>query len=122
MTAPDPRTDVGTNAVVAGDPVQWILPVQVNGSGASVDLTTLGTTWVADLRQGVGMTPEIAFTVDASGAATGQLILNLTGAQTLSMLSGQGPTHWFFNVQVTGGGVSPQTLMKGHLVVYGSYI
>ena len=116
VTAPDPRQDLGTFAVIAGDPLTISYTVQANGS--PVDLTTIGTTVTSLLRQAPGATPTYSFDMSASVLASGQLVWKLTGTQTAAMMSGNGSTHWYFDTTFTGGTVSPQTPFKGQVVEY----
>lgn len=117
MTAPDPRTDLGASAVVAGDALSWTVQVN-NPDGTATDLTTIGSAWTSGLRQSASPpSPEIAFAVDASSAATGKLVLSLTGTVTATMCP-SAVGRWYFDLHVTGGAVSPQTPFRGALVVY----
>lgn len=86
-----------------------IADTQVDGS--ETDLTGYGDTWAAYVRSSPDAEPHIAFDVDDSGAATGQLVLSLAGAATGAMIA----DGYVFDVQVTGGSESPLTLYGGTL-------
>lgn len=113
----DPRTYLGSWDVVAGDPLS--ITVNVTADGAPVDLTTYGTAWGADLRQNSLQTPAVVFAVDSTNAATGTLVLSLTGAQTATLTISSGDsTQWLFDLQATGGAVSPQTPFRGQVTAW----
>jgi hypothetical protein len=117
VTAPDYRQDIGARSVPAGDPLTWT--VTINGpTGAGIDLTAYGTAWGAKARTSYLMELPVVFTVDYSAAATGVLKLSLTGTQTAGMTTDSNDsTNWQFDLQATGGAVTPQTPFKGRLTV-----
>jgi hypothetical protein len=117
VTAPDYRQDIGARSVPAGDPLTWI--ITINGpTGTGIDLTVYGTAWGAKARTSYLMEPPVVFTVDYSAAATGVLKLSLTGTQTAGMTTDSNDsTNWQFDLQATGGTVTPQTPFKGRLTV-----
>lgn len=117
----DPRADIGSADCQMGEPLTWTVTIK-DGSGSPVDLTAYGTTWAADLRQSYSMQPAVVFAIDASGAASGVLVLSLTGTQTAAMATSTGDhTMWFFDIQVTGGTVSPQFPFQGSLNIWKVY-
>jgi hypothetical protein len=114
----DPRQDIGTYEVVTGDPLE--IDHQVNKpDGSPMDLTTFGTSWSAMLRQSYSSVDVQSFAIDATSASTGLLKLTLTAAQTTSMATAPGDlTTWHFDLQASGGAVSPQTPFKGAVQVW----
>lgn len=107
----DPRQDIGTYPVVAGNPLDITVNFTVNGVG--VDLTTVATAWASMLRRTAASSESVSFTVDASNAATGVLVLRLTADQTTSMAtSSEKITRWEGDLQGTGGVLSPDTKFK----------
>lgn len=62
--------------------------------------------------------PALTFTVDTTNAATGILVLKLTGAQTLSLVTGLGDDGFrgFWDCQWQGAGVEPLTLLAGMVI------
>lgn len=108
----DPRQDLGTWDVIAGDPLT--ITLNITSGGSPVNLTTIGSTWSAHVRQSPSTTPPVVPTIDASGASTGTLVLSLNGAVTGAMATDPtDPTVWHFDLQATGGTVTPQTPFKG---------
>jgi hypothetical protein len=105
--------DIGTFECRRGDAYQLpITDVQADGVSPT-NLTAYGSAWTAKLRTSFDATTAIDFTVDASNAATGHLVLSLTGAVTGAMLA----KDYVFDVQVTGGTQSPLTLYAGVLSI-----
>lgn len=85
------------------------------------DLATFGT-WASDLRQSPSQAPPVVFTVDNASAANGILTLALTGAQTTTLATADGGgTTWHFDLQATGGTVSPQTPFMGSVTAVKPY-
>lgn len=116
----DPRQYLGSWDVVAGDPLSITLTVL--SSGSPVNLTTIGSSWASKLRQSVSQTPSISFTVDATNAATGVLVLSLAAATTTTMTTDPGAsTSWTFDLQCSGGTVTPQTMFEGNVVAWRPY-
>lgn len=116
MTAPDPRIQIPPWTVVRGD--AFTQPVTINDtSGNPVNLTSYGSSFASQLRGGPDYTTSVPFTVDATNAATGQLVMSLTAEQTASM----NLPVYYFDIQVTGGTVSPQTPAQGVLIVFKDY-
>lgn len=73
-----------TDAIYAGDDWSRILTIQQGGS--PVDLASAGwTNWTAQWRPDPGTASKIDLTVDDTAAASGQITVSLTGAQTESM-------------------------------------
>lgn len=116
----DPRTYLGAWDVVAGDPLA--ITVNITSGGTGVDLTAYGSSWASDLRQSVDVTTPVVFTIDSTGAATGTLVFSLTGTQTAAMTTSPGDhTDWTFDVQASGGAVTPQTPFRGEVTVSKPY-
>ena len=119
----DPRQQLGEWDVVAGDPLS--ITINITSGGTGVNLTTYGTTWTADLRTDPTSSTSVPFTVDASAASTGTLVLSLTGTQTSTMATSltctPAPTSWQFDLQASGGTVSPQTPFQGMVIAYPPY-
>ena len=118
----EPRTDLGPQSCVQGDPFSWTITINSTSSGGvvtPVNLTTFGSVWTAMLRQNPAQTPPVAFGINTSSASTGVLVLSLTGTQTAAMATGPAdPTVWFFDLQVSGGSVTPLTPYRGSLTVW----
>lgn len=106
-------TDLGTFGVYRGD--AWQLPINDTQSDGvtPVDLTTIGTAFTSQARISPDAKTAIDITVDASRAAQGILLLSLDGTQTTAM----NRSTYVFDVQATGGPLSPLTLYKGSLEV-----
>jgi len=84
-----------------------------DASGAAMNVTGTTIAYIRQNRTDTG-TPTLAFTVDTTNAATGILLLSLTGAQTATLSSGTNdPWRGFWDVQWTVGGGQPLTLVKG---------
>lgn len=116
MASTDPRVALDDQSVVRGDAFTWSVTItRDNGDGTTspVDLTTYGTTWTGDLRGNPDYTTFVPWVIDASLASTGVLKLSLDGATTAAMPLGV----YGYDLQVTGGTVSPQTPFKGTLYV-----
>jgi len=117
----EPRTDVGVYGVVAGSALSITL-TSVDNNNNPYPLTGYATTWTSHLRPSPLGSPTINFTVDSSKAAQGILVLSLTGTITNTMdLTTEGVANWYFDVQGTGGSVSPQTPFRGRVDVYQPY-
>jgi hypothetical protein len=128
-------TGVVTEAAKAGDGFDWRAAVKtalvafivaVAGRVAlwrsGTNLTPYGTSWAAMLRQSLTDGSPQSFALDSSAAATGVLVLSLTGTQTAAMnTDSKGVTVWRFDLQASGGTVTPQTPFKGSVSVYGVY-
>lgn len=87
--------------IYRGDP--WVLPIT-----DSVNLTTFGSAFAAQMRASEDATTFVTVTVDATAASSGTLTLSLTAAATAAM-SG---TKYVCDVQATGGTLSPVTLYR----------
>jgi hypothetical protein len=106
-------TDLGAIAVYRGD--AWLLPIVDDDGGSPpvpTNLTAYGSSWTCQARSSEDTDPPVTITVDASNAATGRLNLSMTGTITAGM-SGE----YKFDVQVTGGTLSPLTMFRGRLRV-----
>lgn len=117
MTAPDPRVVLTPWSVVRGDAFTNTVTFRKTASDGTIttlDLTTFGTTWRAQLRGGPDYTTFVPFTINQTNAATGVLVFTLTSAQTASLAL---PSYQF-DLEVSGGSVSPQTPFRGTLTVY----
>ena len=123
MSSPpsEPRQYLGACSLVAGDPLT--LTINITSGGSGVNLTPYGTSWSSDLRQSTTQQIPVPFSVDSSAAATGTLKLSLTGAQTSSMATATGDavSAWMYDLQASGGAVSPQTPFRGEVMVYKPY-
>jgi hypothetical protein len=130
--AGDPRVTLDEQECVRGAAHTYTVTVRKtnsDGSTSPVDLTTYGTTWSGQLRGEPGYAAGTAWHIDASSAATGVLVLSLTGAETAAM-----PSHatgrstdddladtFGYDLEVTGGTVSPQIPFKGVLRLWKAY-
>ena len=103
-------------AVYAGDglriEVGFDEPVDPDDPDAGVTPMNLsGWTWSAQWRPSHASSTVVAFTVDASEASTGQLVLTMTGEQTAAML-----VDGVFDLQGTKAGAQPWTPVWGRTV------
>lgn len=113
--------DIGTFDVYRGDPFTLPILGELDAAGALVNLGSYGTGWTSQIRLSAAFPDEIPFTVNVSNingtvdpaATAAQLVLSLTGVQTEAMTS----RSYVFDVQATGGPVSPLTLYSGSLRV-----
>jgi len=95
----------------AGDGVSITLTA-TNPNGTAMNLTGVVIAQIVNER--TDSAPLVSFTVDTTNASTGRLVLSLTGAQTATLLSGNlDPFRGFWDVQWTGAGAQPLTLMQG---------
>lgn len=115
----DPRVPLGGWDTPAGEPLQITLNFVVGGVSA-LNLLSYGPTWDAQLRRDPSDDNYINFGVDASGAASGTLVLSLTAAQTDSMVDTVlgGTVVWGFDIRVTGGAVTPQWPFRGEVAAW----
>ena len=91
-------TNVGTLSVYAGDTFSQTFTFKEDGS--AIDLVDAGwSSWTAQYRKNANSTTAVSFTVDASAAATGQITISLSAAQTATLDSG------VFDLQATQGSV-----------------
>lgn len=102
--------------VYAGDGLRIELgfdePVDPEDETAGVTPMDLSSwTWAAHWRASHSSATMIAFTVDTSAAADGQLVLTMTGAQTADML-----VDGVFDVQGSKAGAQPWTPVWGTTV------
>jgi hypothetical protein len=117
----DPRQDIGTYAVVLGNPLK--INRQFNnpdGTGTNL-VTAFGSTWSAMARQSYSSALAQSFAVDSTNAATGLLVLTLTAAQTTAMATAGDVTTWHFDIQASGGTITPRTPFKGTVEVRRTY-
>lgn len=102
--------------IYAGDGVA-LQVVAKNSAGVAINLT--GTV-KAQIRitKSAPDPPAAVFTVDSTNAATGILILRLTGAQTLGLVAGLGDDGFrgFWDCQWQAAGSEPTTLLAGAVV------
>jgi hypothetical protein len=115
VTAPDPRQVLPPWTVVRGDAFKQT--VTITSGGSPVNLTTYGTTWAATARRQVDDSTTVPFTVDSTSASTGVLTFSLTASATAALNN----SVYYFDVQVTGGTVTPQTPFRGTLIVFKDY-
>lgn len=116
MAYSDPRQPLNDQTICRGDNFKWTVTItktNVDGSTSPVDLTTYGTSWSGQLRGNPDYTTFVDWTIDATNASTGVLVLSLSSATTTTMLL---PVY-YYDLQVTGGTVSPQTPFRGTLYV-----
>jgi hypothetical protein len=97
----------------AGDGVALQI-VAKDAAGAAVNLTGTITAQIRMTKSAPG-SPLLAFTVDSTNAATGILILRLTGAQTATLIVGLGDDGFrgYWDVQWQASGSEPTTLLRG---------
>lgn len=101
-----------------GDPFVWQLTLQ-QANGSAQDLTPFGTTWAASLRTSIDAQTSVDFAVDVSALTSGIVKLSLTAVQTASMHRGK--AAYGFDVQASGGSISPFTVWRGSVNVDGEY-
>ena len=113
--------DLGTFDVYTGDAFTLAICGEEDADGNLVNLASYGTAWSSQLRVARASDSDIPFTVDTSNITGGvdssadapQLVLSLTGPQTEALTR----QSYVFDVQVTGGPVTPLTLYTGQLRV-----
>lgn len=94
---------VPPDAVYAGD--DWSRTFTFTQNGSPVDLVSAGWSgWQAQWRPSAGSTVDQQMTVDATNAATGVIVLSLSGVQTEAM---GGPGVWDVQADVNGLTVTP---------------
>ena len=100
----------------AGDGVSLALQV-TDAQGANFNVTGTVTAQVRYRRQDTDVVS--AFACDSSGAATGRLVLSLTGAQTGAMIVNPEDTEMMgeWDVQWKPAGGEPRTLVQGDVHV-----
>ena len=99
------------------------------GDGASLTVTTRDAnnavvnvtgTYKAQIRatKSAADPPAATFTIDSTGAASGVLVLKLTGVQTLALVTGLGDDGFrgFWDCQWTAAGAEPLTLVAGMVI------
>lgn len=91
-------TNVGTLSVYAGDTFSQTFTFKEDD--VAIDLVDAGwSSWTAQYRKNASSTTAVSFAVDASSAASGQITITLSAAQTASLESG------VFDLQATQGSV-----------------
>lgn len=108
-----------------GDAWEWTATVQqtaFDGSVSPVDLTSYGT-FTAQARSSEDAATAVDIGIDVTNAASGVLVLSLSGAQTAGMVQPDtgGDLAYGFDVQATGGTLSPDTPMVGSLLIVKDY-
>jgi len=94
----------------------YSVAIQVNKPDTTpVNLTVYGTTWKAQARTSRVATVAYDFTVDATAAATGRLVLALTSEVTATL-----PALIGFDIQGTVGDVIT-TILSGKIQVSGEW-
>jgi len=73
-----------------------------------VDLSLFGDEWEAQARSSYATNEAIDLDIDDTGAATGDLIVSIPDADSVAL-----PRALVFDVQATGGGISPFTVFRG---------
>lgn len=96
--------------IYAGD--DWSRILTIKQDDAAVDLVAAGwTAWTAQWRTDPGTASKIDLSVDDSAAASGQITVSLTGAQTESM-GGNG----VWDLQATDSDGNTVTWLRGATV------
>lgn len=105
--------DLGSVPLYRGD--AWRMPITDYAADGTTptNLTGYGSAWAAQMRQTPDSPTAVTITVDATAAATGQLVLTLAAATTAELTA----SLYVFDVQATGGAVSPITVYRGTVVV-----
>jgi hypothetical protein len=100
-------------ALYAGDGAALRITVRNTESPpAPLDLTGAVTAQIRHARPDAA--PLVDFTVDAAEAASGVVVLHLTGAQTAALVNGTGEAFkGVYDVQWTPEGSEPVTLVQG---------
>lgn len=102
-------TNVGTLSVYAGDTFSQTFTFKEDGE--AIDLVDAGwSAWTSQYRKNANSTTAVSFTVDASAAASGQITISLSAAQTANLDSG------VFDLQATQGSLV-RTWIAGGLSV-----
>jgi len=92
-------TDVGSLDVYAGD--TFTQTFTLTSDSSPIDLVDAGWTgWSAQYRKTASAATAVDFTVDDSSAASGQITISLTPAQTAALKD-----NGVFDLQATQGGV-----------------
>ena len=118
-----PITLTPPKQVYRGDALRFGVSMQAGNPLADVDLFLFGTAWTAQARASTssGDAAVITFAVDiTTGVVSGKLLtiyLSLTGAQTAAIPFGE----LGFDIEASGGALSPITPFTGRLVVTGEY-
>lgn len=84
------------------------VPLTIKEGGVAANLT--GRTYAAQIRRSKASSSSVAVTVDATGAATGQLVLRLTAVATAALT---GEYEW--DLQQTQGG-TVRTILEGRWI------
>lgn len=91
-------TNVGTLSVYAGDTFSQTFTFKEDD--VAIDLVDAGwDSWTAQYRKNASSTTAVSFAVDTSSAASGQITITLSAAQTATLESG------VFDLQATQGSV-----------------
>jgi len=88
-----------------------------DSDGNPVDLNTFGDTWASMFRSQATSSQHTDATVDTSHLADGYVIVSLTGDQTQALKQDQ----YGYDVQATGGPLSPITIWTGVVNVSGDF-
>ena len=97
---------VPVESIYAGD--DWGRTFTISQAGTPVNLVTTGwSAWSAMWRPGAGNAAQITIAVDVINAATGVLVLSMTGPQTEQMA-----TDGVWDLQGTLGGKTV-TILRG---------
>lgn len=102
--------DLGTFPLYRGDDEgrNKVTITLTDSDDAPVDLTAFGDTWTSQARTSARAADAIDLTVDVSEAADGVLEVRLPVADSADL-----PGRLVFDVQVTGGAISPLTVFAG---------
>lgn len=114
--------DLGSFDIYRGDAWEGIqLLPELDANGNVVELSTYGDTWTAQIRYAADAANPISLTVDQSNydgsvdsSPTAVRISFTLDAATTAAMANDG---YAFDIQVTGGSLSPYTYARGRLRV-----
>jgi hypothetical protein len=105
-----------TPTIWRGDDFEWEIPLN-NADGSPCDMSGFGPAWAASMRVNMDDDEHVDFVVDPAHLADGYITLSLDSTQTAALTFGK----YGFDVQASGGAVSPFTVFTGVLPVDGDY-
>jgi hypothetical protein len=97
-------------ALYAGDGAALRVTVR-DTVGAPIDLSGAVAAQIRGARGDAGSLAD--FAVDMAAAATGVVVLTLSGAQTAALVNGTGTFRGAYDVEWTPSGSEPVTLVQG---------